>query len=153
MYNTLTVKCDLLEIGNRRLIKPKHIQTFRGKGYNIYESYRIFDNGHELNVMLGVKHGQKYLIVSDIQNKLYQVEKFNGKSLSCVIRYLNKDGLNKLTSALKDGSIKEINIVEYFKNTDFKNRLEICVNELRLIPMLLGATLITAWLTLTTTLL
>ncbi|SUL87728.1 hypothetical protein [Staphylococcus aureus] len=55
MYNSLTVKIDILELGNIHLNKPEHIHHFNKNGYKIYESYRIFDEVHELNVMLGKK--------------------------------------------------------------------------------------------------
>ncbi|HDE8374467.1 hypothetical protein GZ159_09485 [Staphylococcus aureus] len=144
MYNSLTVKCDILELGNLRLSEPKHIHTFINKGYYVYESYRIFDNGHKLNVMLGVKHGKKYLIISDIENKSYQVEEFNGNSLIYVIRYLNKDGLDKLIYSLRDDSVNKIDILEHERVKEFKNKLEICVNNLRLKSIILCGTLITS---------
>lgn len=148
MYNNLTIKCDILKLGSRRLDKPEHIQTFIKDGYNIYESYRIFDNGHKLNVMLGLKHGKNYLIVSDVESKSYQTEEFKGTSLIPAIRYLNKDSLNKLSSSLRNGTINKIDLIEHENINGFMNRFEICIYGLKLKTMALCAILMTSVLAL-----
>lgn len=142
MYNTLTVKNDILELGNLHLYKPKHINFFSNNGYKIYESYRIFDEVHELNIMLGLKQGKRYIIIGNPKNTVYQVEEFKGVSLSKDIRFLSKEGLKELKYLLKDVDTNTKDFYKKIKNTDFRNQMQICINDIRLKTILLSSSIL-----------
>nr|WP_077477364.1 hypothetical protein [Staphylococcus aureus] len=141
MYNTLTVKMDILELGNIPLNKPEHIHYFNKNGYKIYESYRIFDDVHELNVMLGKKQDKCYIIVGNPENTIYQIEEFKDVSLSKDIRFLSKKGLKGLKSLLQDNSVNIKGIFKEIKSTDFRNQMQLCINEVRLKSILLSSSI------------
>lgn len=141
MYNTLTVKTDILELGNLHLSKPDHIHFFSKSGYKIYESYRIFDEVHELNVMLGRKQNKCYIIVSNPENTIYQTEEFKGVSLSKDIRFLSKEGLKELKRLLKNDSTNTKDFLKKIKSTDFRNQMQICINDVRLKTILLSSSI------------
>ncbi|MCG7340266.1 hypothetical protein MHZ36_13325 [Staphylococcus sp. ACRSN] len=141
MYNTLTVKTDILELGNLHLSKPDHIHFFSKMGYKIYESHRIFDEVHELNVMLGRKKDKCYIIVSNPENTVYQTEEFKGVSLSKHIRFVSKEGLKELKCLLKNDSTNTKDFLKKIKSSDFRNQMQICINDVRLKSILLSSSI------------
>lgn len=140
MYNTLTVKTDILELGNLHLSKPEHIYYFSKKGYKILESYRIFDEVHELNIMLGQKRDKRYIIVGNPDNEFYQTDEFRGVSLSKNIRFLNREGLENLKNLLKDDSVNTKEVLKSIENSDFRNQIQIYINDIKLKTILLSST-------------
>lgn len=132
MYNLLTVKSDILTLGSFQMTRPEQIYTFKRKGYDVYESYRVFDETHELDVILGKQNNITYLIVSNPNTKDYQVEMFNGKTLIEEIRHLNRDGLKALKQQLSNDTQNDKGIRNKLVNTDLRNKMQICINGIRL---------------------
>lgn len=142
MYDLLTVKKDILELGNLNMNKSYHIQILKKEGYHIVESYRIFDEIHALNVMLGTKKGKSFIILNLPKSTNYKYEEFNGQSLLKEIIHLNKDGLIEVQKSLKSDSEKSIEFMKYLQNTNFKNKLQICINNIRLKSIMLFTSII-----------
>ena len=61
MYNTLTIKSDILNLGSWSFA-PIYIRGLVNKGYKAHESFRVFDMEHELNVALVSKVGLLIMI-------------------------------------------------------------------------------------------
>lgn len=148
MYNLLTVKSDIVQIGKNYMSKPNHLPFFFNKGYYIYESYRIFDEVNELNIMLGKRAGRNYIIISNPDTNEYRVEEFSGASLNQDIRYLDKEGLKQIKRKLIDDKNSDEKFENMIVNSEFRNQLQICINNIRLkYIMLLMAMLIIAMTT------
>lgn len=130
LYNLITVKSDILELGDLKLYSPKYNQIFNRNGLYVYERYRIYEEKHELTFMLAKnEEKQFYLIATDASNpKNRTIESYRASSLLPDIRYLDKYDLQHIKNTLKKHNVgAEHESIIPVKNSEFKNNLQIYI--------------------------
>ena len=125
MYNSLLIKCDLLNIGNLKLQTPQLRRFCNQTDYKVTEHYRVINKQHELNIMLAFKQGQSNMIITTPDYDYYYIETFEGNTLAYLVRKLNTTGITELKAVLNDTNNSTYNILNKMNNTDLKNEMHI----------------------------
>lgn len=126
MYNTLTIKSDILSIGSWSFA-PIYFRDLVRKGYKAHERFRVFDKKQELEVGLFSKNEEYYLAIIDpYNNDTYKMKKYDKSSLLPEIRYIDRDIVMELKNEVgKNCEGLDDNNFSLAGNSNFKNKLEI----------------------------